>query len=403
MKLAASARRSPTLGHNGLGADVERPPRVLHVLASLNRGGAETWLMDVVRNAPRTRMAIDVCLTTAAHGPYEEEFESLGGRVHRCLLGRNPWRFAARFRRLLGATPYDVIHSHLYYFSGFVLRAAARAGVPRRIAHNHPVEDIKSGGFLRAMYTRWMRRWMVRYGTHFVGPTEASLEGLWGPDWKTDPHKTVIYNGLRVDRFAQAVDRDAVRQELGLAPEHRIVLNVGRFAPHKRQGMLVAAAKSVLSERPDARFVLLGDGPLRGAVEEEIRRAGLTDCFRLIPGMPNIDRFWLAADLFAFPSCNEGFGIVIAEAAAAGLHVVAHDIPGVREAAKVCGSVQLLPVDASSEDWAQAVIDGLAHPPLPLIDRRAMLERFPLTIEASICSLDRLYAAAPAASAEAGW
>ena len=83
--------------------------------------------------------------------------------------------------------------------------------------------------------------------------------------------------------------------------------------------------------------------------------------------------------------------LVIAEAAAAGLPVVAADIPGIHDAAKACHSAKLLPVDATADAWAGAVLDGLNHPPLSLSERRSMLEHFPFTIEASIRSLNQLY------------
>jgi glycosyltransferase involved in cell wall biosynthesis len=372
-------------------SDEPRPVRALHVFASLNRGGAETWLMDVVRNLSRDELALDVCVTRGSHGVYEDEFTSLGGQVHRCPLGRNPWRFAARFRRLLSHGHYDIVHSHLYYFSGVVLRAAAKAGVPQRVAHNHPVEDLKSGRLIRPIYVTWMLRWMCRYGTDFVGPTRASLEALWGPNWERDPHKWVLYNGIRVERFVKPVDRVAVRDELGIPRDARIVLNVARFAPHKRQSFLVDVARRLLGRHANVYFLLIGDGPLRDEVEQRVRNTDLRQSFRFIRGLPSIDRYWLSADVFAFPSVNEGFGIVIVEAAAAGLPVVAHDIPGVREAASACASPVLLTLDASPEAWADAVDDALHRPVWEDARRAAMLRSFPFTIEASIRSLRKLY------------
>lgn len=367
------------------------PVRALHVFGSLDRGGAETWLMDVVRSVSRDELVIDVCVTRSSRGAYEDEFISLGGQVRRCPINRNPWRFAARFQQLLSHRLYDVVHSHLYYFSGVVLRAAAKAGVPRRIAHNHPVADLKSGRLLRAIYATWMRRWMCRFGTDFVGPTRASLEAFWGPNWERDPHKWVLYNGIRVERFLKPVDRVAVRDELGIPPDARIVLNVGRFVPHKRQSFLVDVAHRLLGRHANVYFLLIGDGPLRDEVEQRVGNTDLRQSFRFIRGLPSIDRYWLSADVFAFPSVNEGFGIVIVEAAAAGLPVVAHDIPGVREAASACASPVLLTLDASPEAWADAVDDALHRPVGEDARRAAMLRSFPFTIEASIRSLRELY------------
>lgn len=367
------------------------PYRALHVFASLNRGGAETWLMDVARGSKRTDFQFDVCLTGAAGGCYEEEFKQLGGRILRCPLGSNPWSFARRFSRQLASNRYDIVQSHLYHFSGAILRSAARAGVAKRIAHLHPVKDQKKTSLHRRLYVQWMRRWICRYGTHFVGPTRASLEAFWGPGWESDPNKSVIYNGIQTERFAKPADRNAVRKELGIPEEARLVLNVARFSPHKRHEFLVDVADELLTRHDDAFFLLIGDGAQKESIEARVRARKLTKHFRFISGLPDIDRFWLAADVFAFPSCNEGFGIVVVEAAAAGLPVIAQDIPGVREAATACAEIDLMPLDTTVSRWADTLSDALKKPRMSESDRQERLERFPFTIQASIEALHRLY------------
>jgi hypothetical protein len=174
------------------------------VLGSLDRGGAETWLMDIVRHADRGRLGIDVCLTGERDGAYAPELIALGGQIHRCPLRKRPLRFHNAFFKLLTSNHYDVVLSHLYYFSGVVLRAAAMAGVPTRIAHVHPIVDAKEKRWLRKVYQRWMRGWIVRYGTQFVSPTEDGLVRFWGPEWNAVSGRTVMYNGIKVDRFERS-------------------------------------------------------------------------------------------------------------------------------------------------------------------------------------------------------
>ncbi len=367
------------------------PLRALHVLSSLARGGVETWLMDLVRNLPRGELAIDVCLIGNSHGPYEDEFRALGGVVHRCPMSRNPWAFSSHLRRLLLREHYDVVHSHLYHFSGVVLRAAAQANIPQRVAHNHPVEDLKAGGLFRTAYVHWMRRWMTRYATDFVGPTRASLEAFCGPDWQRDPHKKVLYNGVRIERFLRPVDRLLVRKELDIPVDAKIILNVGRFVPHKRQSFLVDIAKHLLNRRSDAVFLLIGDGPGREDVERLVKEAGLMEKFRFLRGAPDIDRYWLSSDVFAFPSVNEGFGIVIVEAAAAGLPVIAQNIPGVQEAATACENPVLLSLGATPAQWVDVLLAALDRPARSVSQRAERLRSFPFTIESSLESLKNLY------------
>jgi glycosyltransferase involved in cell wall biosynthesis len=240
-----------------------------------------------------------------------------------------------------------------------------------------------------------MRRWIEKYSTLFVAVTSASLQSFWGPGWQTDSRKRVFYCGISLERFRQVADRAAVRAELGLPASARLILNVGRFIPSKRQALLVDVAGQVAARRRDVYFVLIGAGPLQAEVERAANTAGLSDIVRFVPALPGIERFWLAADAFAFPSFSEGLPIVIIEAAAAGLPIVAYDIPGVREAATASASVKLLSMDATIEDWASAVFDALDRPPLSYADRQVLLDRFPFSIEASIQSLVKLYGLSP--------
>lgn len=376
----------------------KNPVRALHVFGTLDRGGAETWLLDVMRHSDRNTLGIDVCVLSDKAGAYEEGFCAMGGRVLRCPLGRDPWRFGRALRRLLVAEQFDVVHSHMYLFSGFVLRAAWRAGVPQRIAHIHPVIDVKTSGPLRSAYAGWMRQWIVKYGTHHVAPTKTGLQAFWGPDWKSGSPKSVIYNGVHAERFLRPLDTARVRRDFHLPDAARIVLNVSRFAPHKRQGFLVEVAEQLIERSDDVYFVLIGAGDLRDEVRATVSRKGLDERFRFVTGEPDIDRYWLSADAFAFPSINEGFGIVVAEAAAAGLPVVAQDIPGVREAAQSCHDVTLLPLDTGAEEWSRVLAAALLHGKLNDEKRNERLSEFPFTIEKSVAALEQLYGISASAS-----
>jgi glycosyltransferase involved in cell wall biosynthesis len=244
---------------------------------------------------------------------------------------------------------------------------------------------------MRPLYRHWMCRWIDTYGTDFLAPSKASMASFWGTNWQADPRKRVLYCGISVEKFRQPGDRAALRAELELPPDARLILNVGRFIPSKRQAFLVDVARQVAARRRDVYFVLIGEGPLQAEVGRMANTLGLSPMFRFVPAQPGIERFWLGADIFAFPSVIEGFGIVIVEAGAAGLPVIAHDIPGVREAARACENPVLLPLDASASVWADAIVAGLDRPMWSDARRAELLRDFPFTIESSIRSLKELY------------
>lgn len=116
------------------------PIRVLQVVTVMNRGGAETMLMNIYRNIDRSKVQFDFLTHRLEEGAYDQEIQELGGRIFRFPPIR-PQRYARYFRELdefFSHHPeYRIVHSHINENSSFVLRAAKKAGVPVRIAHSH--------------------------------------------------------------------------------------------------------------------------------------------------------------------------------------------------------------------------------------------------------------------------
>ena len=158
------------------------PVRVLHVVGSLGRGGAETWLVQLLGHIDRRRVAIDV-MTHIAAGPYQRDFSALGARV---LCAGSPGLlngYAARVRKLLADYgPFTVVHSHLQLFSGYVLRQAYLAGIPGRIAHFRNSADGRNRSPVRHGYRLLMRRWVRRYASHIFAVSDAAASAVSGLD-----------------------------------------------------------------------------------------------------------------------------------------------------------------------------------------------------------------------------
>ena len=115
-----------------------RALRVLHAVGKMDRGGIETWLMNLLRRTDRRDVAFDFLVETAKPGAYDEEIRDLGARIVHVERSRRLWRYGPALGRAIGANgPYDVVHSHVHLFGGFVLRVAAAQSVPVRVAHSH--------------------------------------------------------------------------------------------------------------------------------------------------------------------------------------------------------------------------------------------------------------------------
>lgn len=339
--------------------------KILHVIGRMGRGGIQTWLMNVLRYIDRDRYHFDFLPQMPGPHPHDAEVRQLGAGVLPAVASGNPLAFRRRLMQVYeNEGPYDVVHAHGDIVTGFVLRYAAKVGIPVRIAHSHNLGFAggASKRFRSRFFSPFTRRWMHKYLTVGLGCSRRAVAALFGPDWQEDTRLGVIHYGLDFSPLrASAPSRMAARKAWGIAPEAPVVGHVGRFYEQKNHPFLLRVAKEVLAQFPEARFLLVGDGPLRSHIEGEIRQLGLQDQFILTGLQADVAPLMHAMDVFALPSLHEGLGIVLWEAQAAGLRcVMSEEVPG--EAIVVDEHVRQIPLSAGPAVWSEAICQYLRAP-----------------------------------------
>lgn len=309
----------------------KQPLRILQVVGGMVRGGIETWLTNVLRHIDRDRFQIDFLVHTDQPCAYDDEIRALGCQIIPCLNRKQPWIYARDFKRILQEYgPYDIVHSQVHLFSGCVLRLAAQENVPVRIAHIHPLTDINEKQLLRPIYRWIMTRWISRSTTHVIAPSKKSLEAFQAICDCSGKQIDILYNGIELERFSKVVNKNTVRQKYHLPLDIPVVIYVARFAPHKNHEQILRLADQINCELVEAHFIMVGShGELLETLTEKIKDRNDISIFT---GVEDVSELLNAADLFFFPSLEEGFGVVAIEAAAAGLPVVATNLPTIREA-----------------------------------------------------------------------
>jgi glycosyltransferase involved in cell wall biosynthesis len=337
----------------------QRQYRILHVLGSMNPGGVEAWLLQMLKHIERDHFQFDFCLCGTEAGLYAAEVERLGGKILRCPKGANLWSFRRRFRRTLREGNYDVVHSHVHFFSGALLHWAKAEGVPIRIAHSHNSHDGRSDSRARRFYRTLMKSCISRCATQGLAVSELAAAELFGENWRAESRFQILHHGLDLHPFQESFDRREVRSELGIPSDAPVIGHVGRFDEQKNHRFLLEVAHRLLKTRPDIHFLLIGDGPLRPEIEARVRELGLSREIHFVGVRTDVPRLMLAAmDLYLFPSLYEGLGLCLLEAQAAGLRCLVSDtVP--KEVVRVPESIEFLPLTASKDYWVTKIILGL--------------------------------------------
>jgi glycosyltransferase involved in cell wall biosynthesis len=274
----------------------------------------------------------------------------------------HPWRDVSSYaaiKRILRRFQPDVVHTHSAK-GGFLGRLAAAAiGAPVIVhtVHGAPFHPYQSAA--ARMFFRWCERFAARKCHALVSVADAMTELLVEAGVAPRERFTTIYSGMEVEPFLAANEgRQATRQALGYEPQHVVVGKIARLFHLKGHQYLIAAAEQVARQRPEVRFLLVGDGVLRPTLERQIRSAGLQDRFQFL-GLTTPQRIPAllgAMDVLVHVSLREGLARALPQALIAGKPVVSYDVDGAREVA-IPGETGYLIPPKSVGPLAEALIE----------------------------------------------
>jgi glycosyltransferase EpsF len=314
--------------------------RVLHVITHLNRGGVEIWLLSMLKHTPRAHCEMDVCCKGLSVGSLAPVARSLGAEVIHCPLHLTQVTFVKRLARIALEGNYNIIHNHLEAYSGLATIAAQLAGV-KVITSFHNTHFAPQTTWtnrvgvrqIRSIYSLLNIHYATRSSDLITGCSDAVVE-LFARSPRVTAKSRRLNYGVDLPELASEVDRVAFRASLGWASNAFIIAHVGRFNAQKNHYGLLNIFESVALEFPEARLVVVGDGPLRDEVVRRIQTSTVlsADRVRLLGTRDDIPKLLTHCDAFLFPSLHEGFGLAALEAQAAGLPVIGSRIPGLTEA-----------------------------------------------------------------------
>ncbi len=330
---------------------MSEPIRVLQVFAALDAGGVENFVMNTYRRMDRNKIQFDFAMTRGVKGYYDEEVLSLGGRIFYFDAEKSLTENLGEVLKNEG--PFAAIHSHVFFYSGLVLRTAKKCGVPIRIAHAHNAHTGESASLVRKAYEAIMRHLIKKNATVMLGCSEKACRYVFGDSCMADRRTMVMPDGIDCERFAfDETMREKVRTEYGLADKF-VVGHVGHFNPAKNHEKILSVFAEIAKRRENAALFLVGDGEMESAVRDSTHKLGLDKKVVFAGAHKDVENMYQAMDVFLFPSRYEGFGMAMIEAQAGGLACVASDV--VPEDTNADGRSAYLPLAESDAVWADKV------------------------------------------------
>ena len=279
-------------------------------------GGAEVLVKDMAPRLASYGVECDVATLRRTGSQVETQAVSAGVVLHH--TGVKELYSPRQILPLVGLLrSYDLVHVHLFPAQLWAILAA-------KIGRRRPLMIYtEHNTWTRRRDMPWLRRadaWLYEQYGHVICNSEATAASLqkWAPGLTVPT--SVILNGIPLERFAQALPAEIAAPRQGAT---RLVA-VARLDPQKDHATLFRALVSV----PQAQLLLVGDGPLRRQLEQLAAELGIGERVFFLGWRSDVPEILKASDIFVHSTHSDGFGIAACEAMAAGLPVIASDVPG---------------------------------------------------------------------------
>jgi glycosyltransferase involved in cell wall biosynthesis len=348
--------------------------RVTHIITRLVIGGAQENTVATVlglRKKPDLEVELISGPTTGPEGSMEPLLAPYPNLVTivpplvRPVHPRFDLRAARDLTSLLRARRPDIVHTHSGK-AGILGRIAAhRAGVPTIIHHIHGPSFGPFQGALPNFIFRAAEKFAGRYTTHFFCSADAMTRLYLAAGIGRPEIYTRVFSGFQLEPFVQARNSPELRQKLGFAADAFVIGKIGRLSPLKGHDDLLLAAKALLPRCPQARFLLVGDGPLRSQIEARARELGIGEkiVYTGLLHPSEVPQYVGIMDCLAHLSYREAVSRALPQALAAGKPVVAYDFDGADE---VCqsGKSGFIVATGDTQAAAEALLKLAADKPL---------------------------------------
>ena len=337
---------------------------ILYVIDNIEFGGGERVFSQIIRGLNKERFSVFVASNPG--GIFEKKLMEVGIKIDPVrMTNRYNLGIISRLKKIIKTKDVRIVHSQGGRADFFARIAARIANVPiiissmAMLVEGYDVSISRKG--LYVLIDRWTERWVDR----FIILSEASRRTLIERH-KIPPEKIVkIHNGIEIEEYHPDLKevrnkKLELRRELGLKSDMPVIGAIGRLVWQKGFEYLIQAIPQVIETFPEAKFLIVGDGPLRRRLEELSERLKIKDNIIFTGFRSDIKDILATIELLAMPSLLEGLPIVLLEGMAMAKPIVATRIDGMTEVLEN-GETGLLVPAKNPHELAEVIIEILKN------------------------------------------
>ncbi|GGD40955.1 glycosyltransferase family 1 protein [Muriicola marianensis] len=365
--------------------------RILQVVGSMNRAGAETMVMNLYRAIDREKFQFDFIYFTKKECAFDKEIISLGGRIFHINEkdSKSPFlRTLQLYKIIKKEGPFHAVHCHQLFSNAFHLMAAYMAGIKMRIAHSHNTSDANSSSILGRIYQR-LSKWIINLlGTDFVACGDLAGKYL----FYRSREVLLIPNAIDIDKFI--FSQEKVATDYFKLPEvddnTLFITQIGRLMPVKNHKFSIEFADFLKSKNIDFRMLFIGGGELESELKNLVENKGLTSEVAFLGVRSDIDQVLANSDIMIMPSHHEGFPVILVEAQVAGCpSLISNNISP--EVDLKLNLIEFCGLDESMDTWLGKMNELTKRPKTDERLIRETMRKEGFDIDVSVKRLERLY------------
>ncbi|MXS69619.1 glycosyltransferase [Flavobacteriaceae bacterium W22] len=285
--------------------------RILHIIGSMNRAGAETMLINLYRVLDRDQYQFDFLYFTNEKCDYDDEIERLGGKIYRVESIGTIGRFWETYKFLKSNEQFYAIHTHTLLNNGFNVFGAYLAGLKKRISHSHNTSNGNADNFSSKIYYHISKFLINTFSNGYIACGNEAGSYLF---YKKNRF-LYLPNAVNFDDFTQD---NNLRNDLKCDENTILICQIGRFLEVKNHSFSIELAKYMDERNINFKLIFVGDGVLRETMEKRVKEFGLDSKVEFLGLRKDIPAILSSSDCMILPSLHEGFPVVLVESQVAG-------------------------------------------------------------------------------------